>query len=409
MAVSKWNLKTIEKTIFFIMMWVFYSLNSRYFQIPYAHILRWLFLAALIGCVLLIEQVRIGEPPKLLALYLLAVVPSVFFSVDITESVVKILSMVIVLWGTYVYFISLKTKEELETLMVGVLWIILAFEVQNIICLVLGLGMADERATLVTTNPNTLGIYSNLALIAAMYLLTKRKRKGTRWLYYFIIVMSVVTAIMSGSRTALITLFVNVVLLAFLKIKSVVGRSLWVILVGTFAVLLLSGTLGDLGLPALGKLLEGEVTRGELWEIGINTWKRFPLFGCGYSVSAEYNIIPGAELQKYDFHNSYLTILAEVGIWGSLLLIIGVFFVLKDTLTRPKRKGELPILVVVFLIIFEIMIAAWSESFLFAVGSTEACLFWVLLIWISVYKKRLGKNNNGLLQNIRLGRVRDAR
>lgn len=408
MVASKWNLKTIERTIFFVMMWVFYSLNSRYFQLPYPHILRWLTLAALIGCVLLIEQVRIGEPPKLLVLYLIAVIPSVFFSVNIIESVIKILSMVIVLWGTYIYFNTLKTAEDLEILIKGLLWIAIAFQVQSIICLALGWGTGD-RATLVTSNSNTLGIYSNLSLIASMYLLAHRKHKDMRWFYYFIVVMSAMTAVMSGSRAALVTLAINVVLLSFLKIKSVLGRILLTLFVGTFAILLFSGTLGDLGLPALGKLLEGETTRGILWENAIKTWKMFPLFGCGYSVSAEYNILPGEELQKYDFHNSYLTILAEVGIWGTLLLVIGVFFVLKDTITRSRKKGEVTILIVVVLMIFEIMVAAWSESFLFAVGSTEACLFWVLLMWIVVYKRRLGKNQNSLMQNMRMEKMKNAR
>jgi len=39
----------------------------------------------------------------------------------------------------------------------------------------------------------------------------------------------------------------------------------------------------------------------------------------------------------------------------------------------------------------ELMLAAWSESFMFAVGSTEACLFWVLIAWIIAYKKKAAK------------------
>ncbi len=374
-----------EKTIFFMMMWVFYSLNSRYLQIPFAHILRWGFLAALIFCVLAIEGVKIGEPPKLMFLYSLAVLPSVLFSIDKVESLVKILSLVIVLWGTYIYFDTRPQKADLEFALKSIMWIMILFQVQSVVCLMLGLGRGD-RATGVTTNANTLGIYSNVALLSAFYLLVNKKEKKGTWFYLFIIASCMVTAVLSGSRTALVTLLINVVIVSFLKIKSLLGRLSFALIVGTFGVLLFTGALGDLGLPALEKILSGDVTRGELWELGVDVWKRFPIFGCGYSVSSSYNNLPGSK--GYDFHNSFLTILAEIGIWGCLILGVSIFFVLKGTLTQKGEKGKITILQIAFLMILELLIAAWSESFLFAVGSTEACTFWVLISWIIVYKKK---------------------
>ncbi len=379
------NIIKTEKTIFFIMMWVFYSLNSRYLQIPFAHILRWAFLAMLIFCVLAIEGVRIGEPPKLMVLFLIAVLPSVLFSIDKVESLVKILSLVIVLWGSYIYFDTRSSKEDLDVALKSIMWIMILFQVQSVVCLMLGLG-TGERATGVTTNANTLGIYSNVALLSAFYLLTNKKEKKGTWFYIFIIVSAAVTAVLSGSRTALVTLLINIVIVSFLKIKTLLGRIGFVLFVGTFGILLFTGTLGDFGLPALAKLLSGDVTRDELWGLGIDVWKKFPIFGCGYSVSSSYNNLPGSK--GYDFHNSFLTILAEIGVWGSLILGVSVFFVLKGTLMQKGEKGKISILQIAFLMILELLIAAWSESFLFAVGSTEACTFWILLAWIIVYKKK---------------------
>ena len=375
----------IEKTIFFIMMWVFYSLNSRYLQVPFAHLLRWAFLAALIFCVLGIEKVRIGEPPKFLILYLISVLPSVLFSIDKIESLVKILSLVIVVWGTYIYFDTRESKGDLDTALKSILWIMILFEVQSVVCLMLGLGMGD-RATGVTTNPNTLGIYSNVALLSAFYLLVDKKDKKGKGFYIFIIIASVATAILSGSRTALITLFLNLIIISFLKIKSFLGRAAFVIFVSVFGGLLITGKLGDFGLPALQKLLSGDTSRGELWELGVNVWKAFPVFGCGYSVSSAYNNLPGSE--GYDFHNSFLTILAEIGVWGSLILGLSVLWVLFGAWKSTEEKGKVSILQIAFFMAVELMIAAWSESFLFAVGSTEACTFWILITWIIVYKKK---------------------
>ncbi len=377
----------IEKTIFFIMMWVFYSLNSRYLRIPYAALLRWGFLAALIFCVLAIEGVKIGEPPKLLVLYLIAVLPSVLFSIDKVESLVKILSLVIVLWGTYIYFDTREGKKDLETALKSIMWIMILFEVQSVVCLMLGLGNGD-RATGVTTNPNTLGIYSNVALLSAFYLLTQKTDKKGRWFYLFIIAASAVTAILSGSRTALVTLFLNITVISFLKVRSLLSRIVFVIAVGVFGGLLMTGKLGDFGLPALQKLLEGDITRGTIWDNAIKTWKQFPFFGCGYTVSEYYNEVPGAEIQFYDFHNSFLTILAEIGVWGSLILGSAVLWVIYGTWKSTESKGKVSILQIAFLLILELLIAAWSESFLFAVGSTEACTFWVIISWMAAYKKK---------------------
>lgn len=373
-----------EKTIFFIMMWVFYSLNSRYLQVPFAHILRWAFLAALIFCVLAIEEVPIKEPPKLVVLYLIAVLPSVLFSIDKVESLVKILSLVIVLWGTYIYFDTREGKKDLESALKSIMWIMILFEVQSVVCLMLGLGNGD-RATGVTTNPNTLGIYSNVALLSAFYLWTKKGKKGG-WFYVFIIVASAITAILSGSRMALVTLLLNLTIISFLKIKKFLWRVAFVIAVGIFGVLLITGKLGDFGLPALQRLLSGETSRDELWELGVSVWKKFPIFGCGYSVSPSYNNLPGSK--GYEFHNSFLTIFAEIGIWGSLILGVSVLWSINSTWKSTEGKGKISILQIAFLLVLELLIAAWSESYLFAVGSTEACTFWILIAWIIAYKKK---------------------
>lgn len=385
----KISVKKIERTIFFIMMWVFFSLNSAYLRLPAPHLLRWFFLAILIGCALFIDGVRIGEPPKLLILFLLAVLPSVFYSNDKIESLIKILSLVIVLWGTFIYFNSLDSIEELELAAKSIIWITVLFELQSVGCMLLGLGTGD-RATGVTTNPNTLGVYSNMSVLAAAYLLTKSKTQKGKWFFFFIMIASAVTAIMSGSRTALVTLAINGVVVGFIKIKSPLNRLAYALFVTIFAALLLTGKLGTFGLRSLEKLLEGDTSRGELWEEGIRVWKLFPVFGCGYSVSASYNA-SDLTVGKYDFHNSYITILAEVGLWGSALLIIGIFLVFKGTWNLNNKKGKISIIQVVFLMAIELMLAAWSESFMFAVGSTEACTFWVLISWMIVYKKKVAK------------------
>ena len=98
-------------------------------------------------------------------------------------------------------------------------------------------------------------------------------------------------------------------------------------------------------------------------------------------------------MERYAFHNSYLTYLAETGVWGMSVMGIVLLAEIKQTVLnfiRALKSGHISLFQICGLLLIELLIAAWSESFLFAVGSTEACTFWVIFIWLLVYRKRYG-------------------
>ena len=215
----KMGVKQFEKTIFFIMMWVFYSLNSRYFRIPMADLLRWAFLGGLIFCVLMIEKAKLPMPPRLVIFFLIAIIPSVFVAADLSEAIIKPLSFVVVVWGSYIYFSSLKTKNDFDSVMEIVMAIMILFEVQSLITIAMGRATVGDRMYGNTTNPNTLGIYSNVALIASFYWFIRTK-KWKKLLFFFLMLAAVYMAIESGSRTSVVTVMVNIALFLFLRIKN---------------------------------------------------------------------------------------------------------------------------------------------------------------------------------------------
>lgn len=383
----KINSNQIKKIIFFLMMWVFYSLNSRYFKVPMATTLRWLLLGLLIFTVIFSSYGKIHRPPAIIAFYLISVFPSIFASVDKTESVIKILSFLVVVWGSYIYFSSLKTVSDLTPIMKIVMVIMILFEIQSLLCLFLGIGYMGDRATGITTNSNTLGIYSNVALLASFYLSEHAKgmKKVVLWVLMF---FSAATAIASGSRTAFVTLLLNLAIILFFKVHGML-RIVLIIVLGICAYMLLGGYFSFLNIRALnGLLAEGGMTRGALWDKGVEVWRKFPVFGCGYAVSQTYNNLPG--LEGYPFHNSYLTYLAETGIWGMGIMgatFIGEFRKNLGYFTKSIKGNKISLLQISCVMLVELMIAAWSESFLFAVGSTEACTFWVIFMWIIAYRE----------------------
>lgn len=149
-----------------------------------------------------------------------------------------------------------------------------------------------------------------------------------------------------------------------------------------------SGGLSFLNIEAINRLTsEGGTDRGELWQLGLNVWKKYPIFGCGYTVSNRYNTLEG--LVGFPFHNSYITILAEIGIWGVAILGTNLFenlFKAVSVLKYETRYEPVNIFLINCLMMFTQLVAAYSESFLFAVGSTEACTFWMLLTWNIAYR-----------------------
>ncbi len=377
------------------MMWTFFTLNTYSFRlIPYPLIMRWVLLAILVASAVLFNKGEFVIPPAIIFLYLLAVIPSCFASVDITESSVKILSFITVVWGCYIFFYSFDCEEDFYSLFKILTIVIIAFEIASVVFILTGKGFTGERARGVTTNANTLGVYSNMAFFASFYWFNKCK-KFKKFIFFILMLCSAGTVLASGSRTAFIVLCMSAAVIVFLNLKSTPARLFAILFIVFAAYLLLSGKLEFLNIQALNRLNEeGGTDRGDLWDKGIEVWQRFPIFGCGYANSQIYNDTPGEE--HYPFHNSYLTILAEVGVWGSviigLMIIIELVCIFKMILER-KESQDMPLLLIGALMLVSLLISAYSESFLLAVGSTEACTFWVIFTWFIAYRDKIFREN----------------
>ncbi|MBQ8859894.1 MAG: O-antigen ligase family protein [Ruminococcus sp.] len=387
----------IQRVILFATVWIFFSLNLSRFKIPNAELFRWIILLLLAISVFYDNKSVSLELPMLLWFYLFAVIPSVIFSVDKAESITKILSFVVVIYCTYLYFNSKFSTEDLDADFRVVMTVIVIFQLINMYAVFAGIGNDGERMQAMTTNANTLGIYSNLAFLSSFCFFDRTV--GLRKLFFAIIMATAIfTAIGSGSRMAFITLVLNISLVILFKIKSNILRVGILAIIVALVYLLFTGSFEFLEIRALNQLLsEGGTSRGKLWDKGISVWRDHPVFGCGYADSQRYNDTPGEE--GYPFHNSYITILAEVGIWGVVILTIAllVYFssFFKIFMKKVTSKTTTPF-IIGCLFLVELMLAAWSESFLFAVGSTEACTFWMTFMWCIVYRDRYLQENQSL-------------
>lgn len=384
---NKAKLPSFQNTIFFVTVWVFFSLNSAYFRVPFAEMLRWLLIGILVFLALLNSGCEVLKPPTMICVFLIATFPSVLLSVDVTESFVKFMSFIYVVWGLYVFFQSLETEEDMFHMLTLVMVVVLIFEFQSIIAIVTGFGYYNSsRATGITTNANTLGIYSDLSFAASIYFYIKSD-KCKKWFFILTAILSVWTLLLSASRGAFLSFAVICIAFVFLRSNSILRRFLVVGCSCFVLYLLFSGKLAFLDIPALDRLLEeGGFDRGDIWDVGLDLWRTYPVFGCGYSMSDLFNDPPGLQ-----FHNSYLTILAETGIWGVAVLggysVFTFFSFVNVYVNNIENTHSFEVLLCILIMISE-LIVAYGESFLFAVGSTEACLFWMMFTWMLVYRNK---------------------
>ena len=382
----KIKLKRLYSIFVFLMIWVYFSLNARYIDIPGSHLLRWIFPACLVGASIIKSNGRIAFPPLLFTFFSVAVLPSIVLSDYKSTAFIKYLSWVFILYGCYIFFRSLKEKKSLNDCFKILIIVLIIFQILNFIFVVSGINYDSGRATGITTNANTLGVYANLGYWASIYAMRHINKKFFKFIGFILIIFAIISSIASGSRTAFIVLLLNILLTIIIRFKRSPLLPVILIAACVFIYFLLEGRFTHLNITALNRLLsEGGTARGDLWEAAIQIWEEHQTFGVGYTVSTFYNPLE----HGMAFHNSYISFLVECGIWGCVFLGTGIILliakIVKQILFASKFENEEFTFAVVMCI--NLAIAAWSESFIFAVGSTEGFTFWFLLAWMIAYTK----------------------
>ena len=391
-----WKIKLNKIYILFafLMIWVYFSLNARYINIPGSHLLRWIFPGCLVIIAIIQSNGRIAFPPLLFLFFSIAVLPSIVLCDYKSTAFVKYLSWIFILYGCYIFFRSLKEKQSLNDCFKILIIVLLIFQILNVIFVVAGINNDSGRALGITTNANTLGVYANLGYWAALYVVRNTNKKFFEFIGFILIFSAIICSIASGSRTAFIVLLLNILLTIIIRFKYSPFLPVILLVAGVFIYNLLDGRFIHLNITALNRLLsEGGTARGDLWDAAIQVWEQHQTFGVGYTVSNFYNPLePGMA-----FHNSYISFLVECGIWGCIFLGTGIILLIGKIVKKILFNSIIISKEFTFAMVMciNLAIAAWSESFIFAVGSTVGFKFWFLLAWIIAYTKlRNSKGSN---------------
>ncbi len=396
----------IYHVLFAITTIIFVSLDSKY-SIPGDTILRWVLPALIVGLILIQHQTLMIPPLPFYIPTVLIFVGTSFISMDIVYSISRAISFILMTFLFYNYFYILKETEEIFTPLkiMGVLFLI--YELLNFIFLDWSGG--SDRAQGITGNPNSLGIFSNVAFLFALLMYLLATKKAYKAICLLFMVMCTITAIASGSRTYTVSILINLVFMTQLIFSKKTRLYFWLFFI---ALVVLGFSLFKdflLGISGINRLITVGADRGLIWVAAFKLIKQNPIIGWGYGISAKLNTKQYlGYIQDYRdyglaFHNSYLTIAIETGIVGLLFVLLMVGMIFLHGIKYVTKLKDVRIKVIVMMI-FIMLLCFYGCSAMNSVGSTEGFVYWSILSWLQVFmQKRENKSQykNSLLKERR--------
>lgn len=201
------------------------------------------------------------------------------------------------------------------------------------------------RASGAYPSPNHFGLMLGLSLPLALHfsgLYSERPAPRQRALWGTLAGVLALGLVASRSRSAVLATMVALVAQAWLcRNPRAKGRSVVMTLVSLGLVVATAGwhALGN----RFGDALEGgESLRLAFWVGGLEVWSKFPVFGAGLRSHDEItpSLIDNAQLVNAT-HNDYLNVLADLGLVGAALVLLGlVAFVRLVRAGLARARGE---------------------------------------------------------------------
>jgi len=213
-----------------------------------------------------------------------------------------------------------------------------------------------------------------LPLGAAMFYVSKGVRK--KFLYGVCLLAGCAGFIATLSRGAFVALFVATACSISLLYKSGIRiKHLVLSLVLLMTVLAIFSQQITLFYDFFGdKLAVGDVARMELWKKAIQAFEQNPILGIGPGQFVNYTQESGADGSRLGAHNSYLQILAEGGVLGSIPIFALMLILLRRAYVIAKASLD------------PVQVAIWIGLLAAMIHNTVDTLFWTqhfqVLFWV---------------------------
>ncbi len=243
-------------------------------------------------------------------------------------------------------------------------------------------------------NSNTIGIIIGVSTTFSFYFFVFEKK----YFYIFPIIITFIMVLLTGSRTALVFVVLNILFLIYFKNRSSFKGKLKAVILILLLFLLSYYLIFNIPIfyTVIGKRVENYIAifsgsgtnegsilmRNYLIKFGIEKFKEKPIFGWGI---ANYRILLGQDIGRETYaHNNYIELLVDVGTIGMvvyyLMYIFSLFKLKKIKIGIYKNYKYL------FISLFlSILIIGYSSIYYYNKH------FYILLAMASVL---IGRNSN---------------
>ena len=268
---------------------------------------------------------------------------SAFWSQNVERTVSHLVTWSQLLILAYILWDQYKTRQSLMTgLQMYVLgaYVVVGNAVSNYLS---GKTYYYERFSAAGTNPDDLGVVLALGIPVAWYLVAHNDHhklsRWLKWINYAYVAAALFGIALSGTRTALIAAGPGLVygLTSLTRLKPAAKIAIFLLLmVGAYILIpyIPQASFERLG-STLNELSKGDLNgRLALWSEGLTSFSEHPLLGVGSNMYRSVN-----SLSKVA-HNSFLSVLVELGIVGFTLFAVILGIVVIQALRQSKWEAS---------------------------------------------------------------------
>lgn len=206
----------------------------------------------------------------------------------------------------------------------------------------------------------------NLILATSLFFQSHLQKSKVKWGFFLSFILVGIFIYFSGSRAGLISLVFIVGATFIYYLKNVFGiKRLFIFLLPIIILFALVAGSSNKFHSILDNTEQSSVNspRKVLWSSAIDLISDAPIFGYGIGSSkvnfiekTKENGIYNAEIKQYNAHNQFLELLLENGFVGLILLLLSVFFLVKNRFKSEMFNYLSLLFIISFSFLFESML-----------------------------------------------------
>lgn len=229
------------------------------------------------------------------------------------------------------------------------------------------------RAASILFDPNFFATFISVGVIGAFCIKNKLYRNS-------VIIINIFAIILSGSRGALLSLAISLIVFFIIKEKKISFKM--ILIISSMAIIIYIG-MGYLENIGFFREHQGTNGRFEMIEYFVEKIQDKPIFGYGYS-SAK-SLLEENNFKNASSHNSLIDYVIGYGIPCGALFI---YVLLKSINKGLKKESKITFVINILLIVN-------SNTILYNIGGVGMCsTLWTIFLGLNIFEEKNERNNN---------------